>query len=139
MGKELCSDAAAGLIDVDLNDGLNLVQENNTGCNIYSSSILVETFPSKTIKFSDTYTDPNFYDGKASCAKTTEIQATIRFKETNPKYKVNKNNKDIYTIKLLDSYSSTNPDPNALENICYTKCVNGTLSGCESFRCEPTK
>ncbi len=141
VGKQLCSDAATlDLIDVDPADGLNLIQDNS-GCNIYSSSVLVETFASKTTKFSEYYTDPQ-YEDKAYCAKTTEIRARIRFEETEPKYKVNKNNKNIYTIELLDSYTSTTDlDPNSQTNWCYTKCTDTSKKmgeGCASFKCTPT-
>ncbi len=135
VGKQLCSDAATpDLIDVDPGDGLNLVQDNS-GCNIYSSSVLVETFASKTIKIGfGPYKDDPAYDDKAYCAKATEIRARILFEETEPKYKVNKNNKNIYTIELLDSYSSTNPT----EDICYTKCKKEGMTPCTEFKCEPT-
>jgi hypothetical protein len=138
IGRELCSDAESPLlIDVDEADGLNLVKDE-TGCNLYGNTVSVETVPSKTIKFSGIYDQPQFED-RANCTRATEIKARIRFEETNPKYKVNKNNKNVYTVEVLDSYSSSDLDPNSPANICWTNCDEQQMGMLTKCKCETTK
>lgn len=131
--QEICDTAATDdLIDVDPYDDLNLVKDPAaTGCGIFNSEVTVITLPSKRI-----LAEPYTFDTTANCATTQQINAKIRFRETNPKYKINKKNENIYTIAIVDSYSYTE---SAVLPVCKTLCSDGDIPGCATanLSCAP--